>query len=193
MIVGALLAVACATPASADAAAVQRTDPDASSPAGVIYQIPFDAGRRDGAPHRRGPGTSGSASGGSGGNAGSTLATGVAGAGAGGSNGSGGSGGSDPSGGAASSSSLGGTASASTGATPGNAAPDNPSSIHSENGFGSSSIVPGTPGASVDAIVARAARDGDVSGSATGTYLLLLLTAAVSLYVGFSAARARRT
>src|SRR3954451_18368786 len=35
---------------SASFGGVQRTDPDASSPAGVIYEIPLDTARRDGAP-----------------------------------------------------------------------------------------------------------------------------------------------
>src|ERR1700733_12663198 len=55
---------------------VQRTDPKANSPAGVIYQIPLDSGRREAAPVLpvgSRPGGGGSAGGGSstGGGAGS--------------------------------------------------------------------------------------------------------------------------
>src|SRR4051812_49728351 len=60
---------------------VQRTDPDASSPAGVIYEIPLDTARRDGAPSAKAKtskgsksqsGTSSSSGSGSGGGGGGT-------------------------------------------------------------------------------------------------------------------------
>jgi hypothetical protein len=67
-------------PSTASAQRVEQTEPSASSPAGVIYAIPLDAGRRDGAPSLPGPaggragaGGSGSPAAGLGGGEGSTI------------------------------------------------------------------------------------------------------------------------
>lgn len=163
--------------------AAQRTDPQATSPAGVIYEIPVDSGRRDGAPHRQAGGSSG---GGSSTGIGSGGGTGGGGATGGGPTGSGG-GGAAGTGGAG----TGGTGAGASGSRPGGASAEDPSSIHSENGFGSSSQVPGTQQA-LDAAALRAAREGDVSGSPTGTYLLLALIAGAAVYVGIAATGAAR-
>src|ERR1700674_1861332 len=113
---------------------VQRTDPQASSPAGVIYQIPLDTGRRDAAPvlpvGRRNGGN-----GGTGGGASTGGAGGIGGS----SNGAAG-GGSGTAGAAAGRTGSGATGAA---ASSGGGTPEDPSSIHSENGFGSSAQVPG--------------------------------------------------
>jgi hypothetical protein len=96
--------------------AVNSVDPKAASPAGVIYEIPVEKARGEGAPlvGHGGGGTGGSGGQGSGGaSAGSQ----------------GPSGGGSPS------------ATGSSDDTP--AGRSEPSSIHSENGFGSSTVVPG--------------------------------------------------
>ena len=63
---------AWATPALSRAPATQATDPNANSPAGVVYSIPLDSARQDAAPHGHsgqsgaGGGSTGSGGGGSG-------------------------------------------------------------------------------------------------------------------------------
>lgn len=160
-------------------AVMQRTDPKASSPAGVIYQIPLDSGRRDAAPvlpvgsRHDGPG---------GGASGSRSGTG------------GGSGPSGSSSGASAGGSshevAGGAQSASTIAPDGGGTPSNPSSIHSANGFGSSSQVPGVSRAALQTGAGvPAAR---TPGSTLPTYLLIGLVAAAAIGAGVLAAGARR-
>jgi hypothetical protein len=114
------------TAAAAGNNAVQ-TDPRASSPAGVIYQIPLDNARRDAAPvlhvgSHRGPGS-----------------------------------------------------------------PSSPSSIHSENGFGSASSVPGVSPAAlrIGAGVPAASKP----GSTWPTYLLIAVFAVAAIGAGTLAKR----
>ena len=54
------------TPVIASPPAKQATDPNAHSPAGVVYSIPLDTARQDAAPHHRASGNAGGASGGGG-------------------------------------------------------------------------------------------------------------------------------
>ncbi len=106
--------------AMAEAEAVQRTDPQAESPAGVIYQIPLDSARRDAAPvlpsGRRNGGSSG---GGAGGSSGSGGGAGGSGGGSAGQSGSSGGGGTN--GGGTGGSSGGGNTSGSAGGSSGGA------------------------------------------------------------------------
>jgi hypothetical protein len=150
---------------------VQRTDPKASSPAGVIYQIPLDSGRRDAAPvlpvGSRHDGPGGGAAGG----------------------GSGSGGGSGPSGtgkgvssGGSSHEVAGGAQSASATAAEGGGTPNNPSSIHSENGFGSSSQVPGVSPAALRTGAGVPATS--TPGSTLPTYLLIALVAVAAIAAG---------
>jgi hypothetical protein len=147
-----------------------QVDPNAQSPAGVIYQIPLDSARRDAAPvlptGRRDDGAGGSigAGGGSGGN-------------------SGGSGGGSESASTGSSKDTQGASSDSSGNGPGT--PQDPSSIHSENGFGSSSQVPGVSQAALRTGAGVAATQ--VAGSTTPTYLLIALIAIAAIGVGLLA------
>jgi hypothetical protein len=188
-VVAALVGFGSGTAAAAGVVDGQRTDPQAGSPAGVVYQIPLDTGRRDAAPVLRGgrqrPGSSngsggpaGGAGPGSGGGSGSGSATGDGSA--------GGSGSGAPAGAAGS----GGTAGAPAAANPGGGTPGNPSSIHSENGFGSSSQVPG--------VSAAAARIGagvpavHTAGSTLPSYLLMALIGVAAVAVGLVASRATR-
>lgn len=196
----------------------QRTDPEASSPAGVIYEIPFDTARRDAAPKsargQRGGNSShqtssGSVAGGSGGGTG---------AGGGGTGASGG-GGTPPasaSGGSGSSTGASGSATGSSGtaASGANAAgsdasatgagtsgasanPNVGTSIHSENGFGSSSNVPGVAGAKVldDGPPASAVRASTSSTTipSAATYGVLIVLALVGGWIGLAASRGLRT
>ena len=160
-----------ALPAAAEAQRSQRTDPAASSPAGAIYQIPLDDARRDAAPAagRAGGGGDGGSgeSGGGSGSGGSPGTTGGSATGA-----SGGDGGGD---GVAGSSEPDATAGG-----------DRPSSIKSENGFGSSAKVPGVDG--IAPLPSGEARDGGSFGGAT-TPLLLTLIAAASVGVGVTLSR----
>ncbi len=163
-------------------AASQRTDPQAGSPAGVIYQIPLDTGRRDAAPVLHvGSQHSGASTpipptggGGSGGGSAGTSA-------AGSTNGSAGPGNA----GAASKE----DGSATAEAPPGGGTPSDPSSIHSENGFGSSSQVPGVSaaalriGAGVPAV--------HTAGSTVPSYLLMVLIGLAAVAVGLIASRNR--
>ena len=156
----AVLSLVClvALPGSALAVTTPRqgTDPNANSPAGVIYSIPLDNARQNASPHNPGAGTtggggsggghSGGAGGGTAGSGGSGSATsqrarggaapvGVSATSSSGSapSGSSGSGGSTP---ASSRQATTGSAVLVPGGQPG-------SLIHSGNGFGSSSLVPG--------------------------------------------------
>lgn len=189
--------------AMAEAQAAQRTDPKAESPAGVIYQIPLDSARRDAAPvlppgkrdhfagaaGGSGNGASGPGGGSSGGQAGSS------GAGSGGSaggNGAGGSAGGSSGGTGRSSGSTSGhggpTLSAS--AAEGGGTPHNPSSIHSENGFGSASQVPGVSAAALRTGAGVAATQ--AAGSTIPTYLLIVLIALAAIGMGMLATRHSR-
>jgi hypothetical protein len=174
--VSALALLVCAQNAVAMGQAVQRTDPQASSPAGVIYQIPLDTGRRDAAPvlpagRRR----SGSSSQGSSGGAAS------GGPGGGGPSSSGSSG--APANGAASSESASNTPPA------GGGTPNDPSSIHSENGFGSASAVPGVSPAAVR--IGAGVPAVHTAGSTFPSYLLMMLIGGAAIAVGMIANRGR--
>jgi hypothetical protein len=127
--VGALALMFGVQAAVAGGTGAVQVDPKASSPAGVIYQIPLDNGRRSAAP---------------------VLP-------------------------------VGSRASVGT--------PGDPSSIHSENGFGSSSHVPGVAPAALRAGVVPAAH---TSGSALPTFLLMGLVAAAAIAAGVIATGARR-
>jgi hypothetical protein len=166
---------------------LQRTDPKAGSPAGVIYQIPLDSGRRDAAPvlpvgsQGKGPGA-GAAGGGSGpgggsggGSAPSAQPASASGGGAGGASGG---------------SASGGTPSRAQAAAEGGGTPSNPSSIHSENGFGSSSQVPGLSKAALRTGAGVAAAS--TAGSTLPTYLLIALVAAAAVVAGVLSAKSRR-
>jgi hypothetical protein len=134
---------------AAGRAIVQRTDPQASSPAGVIYQIPLDTGRRDAAPVLpvgSRPGSTSSAA---------------------------------PTGGESASS-----ATPSGGGTPGD-----PSSIHSENGFGSSSAVPGVSRAALR--IGAGVPAAHTAGSTFPSYLLMMLIGVAAIAVGLIASRGR--
>jgi hypothetical protein len=172
----------------AEAQAVQ-TDPKAESPSGVIYQIPLDSARRDAAPvlpsGRRnenrtsaGAGATGGGSGGSGGGA-----SGSPGSGGGGNSGSAGSHGAGARG--ALSASAG-----STGDYRGAGGPQEPSSIHSENGFGSASKVPGLNQAALRTGAGVAATS--AAGSTLPTYLLIALIALAAVGIGLLASRHSR-
>jgi hypothetical protein len=170
---------------SADAAR-QRTDPEASSPAGVIYEIPFDSARRDAAPQsaRTGEGqdgttgTDGSSSDDSGNGSDAAGAAAAGAGGPGGSDGSDGSGGPDGSGAAAATD------------------PNVGTSIHSENGFGSSSAVPGVAGETngSDGPPTSALRTASTATDASpvGTYGMLAVVILVGGWIGVAAARGLR-
>lgn len=178
-------------------AASQRTDPTADSPAGAIYQIPLDTGRRDAAPL---PGGRGGSSGHGSGGAGAGAAVGGGFGGSGGSGGAGGtggtgtvrsasggsgSGGAGGSGGSGAPDGTGGTGGSHVAAKlPGGAPANNPSSIHSENGYGSSSKIPG-----LDAAAPVAAEGGSGGGSMVPAFALLILVGGLAAWVGTSAAR----
>jgi hypothetical protein len=184
------LTIGAQTAVAAEAQSVQRTDPKAESPAGVIYQIPLDSARRDAAPvlpsGRRDGGVGGPGAGGAGGS----------GSGSGGQTGSSGGGGATGSGGA--SGSPGGSgghggasgAALSASAAEGGGTPQDPSSIHSENGFGSSSQVPGVSRAALRTGAGVAATQ--AAGSTLPTYLLLILIALAAIGIGVFAARRHR-
>lgn len=184
------------------AAGQVRTDPQAGSPAGVIYQIPLDSGRRDAAPvlpvgsrhGGSGGGSSGATSGGeapTGGAGGSASGSGASGA-SGAQAGSAGAGARALAGGAATSGAAGqgnGGESASVSPPAGGGTASDPSSIHSENGFGSSSQVPGVSpaAAGIGAGVAAA----HTAGSTLPGYLLIVLIALAAIAVGLLASRTR--
>ncbi|MCW3064001.1 MAG: hypothetical protein JWN32_1173 [Solirubrobacterales bacterium] len=157
----------------------QPTDPKATSPAGTIYAIPLDSARSDAAPHRRsGVGAAGGSSGSNGGGSASSGGTGQ-----GGGSGSASSGSSSTGSGSGGSS---GGASSSAASTSG-ASKDPGSLIHSENGFGSSSQVPGLgAGAASAATVALSTGGG---GAPTGAIALLGVVLLVGGYAGVFASR----
>jgi len=129
----ALMALAQTAAANNDRTAVQ-TDPKASSPAGVIYQIPLNSARRSAAPVL----PAGSHGGGPGGGAGSK----------------------------------------------------DPSSIHSENGFGSSSSVPGVSPAALR--IGAGVPAAHTAGSFLPTFLLIAIIAAAAIVAGVLATAVRR-
>lgn len=153
---------------AADAQATGRTDPHANSPAGAIYQIPIDSGRRDGAPVPTGRGIGGSDGSGAGGASGGT---------------GGGSGG-----GAGGDGSSGGDGATRAASGPGGGTAENPSSIHSENGFGSSSHVPGVSDSGVPTLANSQIGGSEGVGSSFGTYALLALAAIMAIMCGVGAA-----
>ncbi|MHB8656855.1 MAG: hypothetical protein ACYC91_02720 [Solirubrobacteraceae bacterium] len=202
--------------AGSSLAATQPTDPKANSPAGVIYSIPLDSARQDAAPHFSGHGTpgaiGGSSSGGSGGPPSSGLGGGSGSSGTPGGTGAGTAGGSSggfaspvpdsgvPSGGSGASATAGQVVAAAFGflggaasGLPGRGAASvlipggQPGSlIHSANGFGSSSQVPGLN-------VAPSAGLGVVQNGASDAPLLAILVTVVVLVVGaFAGGRAWR-
>jgi hypothetical protein len=178
---------------AASAVNVQRTDPQAGSPAGVIYQIPLDSGRRDAAPVLQGgrqrsgssvgaptggPGTGGPGAGGSAGGEGSGGGSSSGPAGAGGQSGT-------ASGNGTSASA---TETSSGGGPPGGGTPSDPSSIHSENGFGSASQVPGVSPAA--ARIGAGVPAAHAAGSSLPSYLLMALIGVAAVAVGLVASRA---
>ncbi len=162
-------------------AVVQRTDPQAGSPAGVIYQIPLDTGRRDAAPvlpvGSRRAGVSGQG-------AGPSVAGRASAADSRGQNQ--GQGQNQSQGGAGARNGE----SASTEASPGGGTPGDPSSIHSENGFGSSSQVPGVSPAAVR--IGAGVPAAHTAGSTLPSYLLMALIGLAAVAVGLIAGRGRR-
>lgn len=174
-----VVAIQLATAASALASSKPPpiyVDPQANSPAGTIYAIPLDTARQDAAPHRRRGSSGGSKSNskagvlgavGSGGSGGSGGASG--GGGSGGSGGSGASGGASSAGGSGGGSSGGSSSVLVPGGQPG-------SLIHSSNGFGSSSKVPG--------LGAPASAGFRTLGGASNAPILAVLLALVVIALG---------
>ena len=166
------VAIQLATAASALAASKPPPiyiDPQANSPAGTIYAIPLDTARQDAAPHPRRGGSAPRSK--STNKAGAVGAVGSGGSGgSGGASGGGGSGGGGASGGASSAGSSGGGSSVLVpGGQPG-------SLLHSSNGFGSSSQVPG--------LNAPASAGFRTLGSASNAPLLAILLALVVIALG---------
>jgi hypothetical protein len=182
------LALTIGAPAAmAEAPAVERTDPNSESPAGVIYQIPLDSARRDAAPvlptgrrdnTRSTAGGAGSSGGGTGGSSGSSGSGDLGGSSSGNASARHGAG----AGPSASS------ATASAGADGGT--PQDPSSIHSENGFGSASQVPGVSQAALRTGAGVAATQ--AAASTMPTYLLIALIAVAAIVMGLLATRHSR-
>jgi len=160
----------------------QPTDPNAASPAGVVYSIPLDTARQDGSPHQVAGGPTGSGGGPSGGGGGG----GTLGGGGGTGGGTGGSGGGAGGGGRAAASASGSASRAAGGVllVPGG----QPGSlVHSANGYGSSSAVPG-----VNAPLPAGLRA--VQGSSSSAPVFAVLLAAVMLVFGaYAGARSWRT
>jgi hypothetical protein len=153
--------------------AAGRTDPHANSPAGVIYQIPLDSGRRDAAPAAPAGGTG---SGGGGTPSGSTPGAAT------------GSGDPTPDGGADTTPApSAGSPAATNAVAPGGGTAEDPSSIHSENGFGSSSHVPGVSDPGVPTLASAQVSDAG-GGSSFGVYALLIAAGGVALMSGVGAA-----
>jgi hypothetical protein len=190
-VVGALALAIGVQTAMAEAQVVQRTDPKAESPAGVIYQIPLDSARRDAAPvlptgRRSGTGQHGYGAGGGG-----TGGSGPGGTGAANAGGSPSASVADPrqaqaAGVRAKASSI----SASAGVETDTGTPQDPSSIHSENGFGSASQVPGVSQAALRTGAGVAATQ--TAGSTIPIYLLLALIAIAATSMGVLSTRRRR-
>ncbi len=154
-------------PASAHKIRTQGTDPTANSPAGVVYSIPLDTARNNAAPHTRPSGSNGAIGGSNDGSGGGT-----------------GSGSGGPSGaGSAGSGSGKGSSLLVSGGQPG-------SLIHSNNGYGSSSLIPGVTGplpAGFRSI------DGPGSSAPTLAILISVLVLALGALAGAGAWRAVRT
>ncbi len=181
--------------ANASPAASQATDPNANTPAGVIYAIPLDSARADAAPrphiHNGTTGLGGSSAAPPGGGSGS-----AAGGGARASLSAGGTvhaqgksaGGSAASPASATSSSATTTASSdSTGSEPILVPGGTPGSlVHSANGFGSSSQVPGYDAPTSQGLGALQ------SGSGSGPLLAIVLSALALLVGVFFGAQAWR-
>jgi len=162
------------TPALARAGAVQATDPNADSPAGVVYSIPLDSARQDAAPHHAAAGVTGGGTGGTGGGSGAA---------GGGTGGAGGGGSAAGSSGAGSGTSATGAVSTRTASKVVGAAAvlipgGQPGSlVHSANGFGSSSSVPGLDAPAGSGL-------GAVQGNASSAPLLAILLSIVLLSIG---------
>jgi hypothetical protein len=155
----------------------QRTDPKAGSPAGVIYEIPLDSGRRDAAPVLHV------------GSRGSTTGAGAA------EEGGDGAVSSQPGEASADSATeaqgtAGGNENAPAASQEGGGTPNNPSSIHSENGFGSASQVPGISPAALRTGAGVAAAG--TPGSTLSTYLLIAIIAVAAIAAGLLTARGGR-
>jgi hypothetical protein len=75
-------------------------------------------------------------------------------------------------------------------AVEGGGTPGNPSSIHSENGFGSSSQVPGVGRAAL--LSGAGVPAASTAGSTLPTYLLIVLVAAAAIVAGALSARSTR-
>jgi hypothetical protein len=194
----AIVAALCLTVFAAAALARSRpkqvTDPSADSPAGVIYSIPLDSARQDASPHHTsshsgggsgsgaGGGSGPTSGGGSGSARGATTGGGTASSGGAPSSAGSGSGGvaASPVGGASSHRNAAGTSrDLVPGGQPG-------SLIHSANGFGSSSEVPG-----VNAPLAPGFSNAS-SGTSSGppiAVILALVVLALGVYVGARAWR----
>ncbi|HEY7830566.1 MAG TPA: hypothetical protein VIC06_08395 [Solirubrobacteraceae bacterium] len=170
---------------AASHAIVQRTDPQAGSPAGVIYQIPLDTGRRDAAPVLH-VGSQNSGASGGGGSGGGGVSGGSPGGGANGALSGGGSAGGG-SAGATGTGAAGKASGAATEAPPGGGTPNDPSSIHSENGFGSSSQVPGVSAAALR--IGAGVPAAHTAGSTLPSYLLMVLIGLAAVAVGLIASR----
>jgi hypothetical protein len=171
----------------------QPTDPKASSPAGTVYEIPLDAARSDAAPHRRASG--GGATGGGGGGAGSSGGSSSGGSGSAGAPGSAGSSAASGRSGAAGSSATGSSAAGGSSAASGGpaSATDPGSFVHSENGFGASSQVPGLGRSGPAAPASPSALSGGGGGSApTGSLVLIGVVLLVGAYAGIFAGRRAR-
>ena len=174
-------------------AAAQERDPDADSPSGQVYAIPLETARGDAAP-RGGKGSAGgsgdsstSSGGGQSSTGGGDVSSGTDGTTDGGeasglTSGSGG--GSGSTGGSGSS---GGSGSGEEGGSGSGGETPETSAIRSENGFGSSSRVPGLDGNPTVALNAVS----DPSGSRV--YGLLLLGVLLAAGVGLASRSARRT
>jgi hypothetical protein len=181
--------------AVAESNEVQRTDPKANSPAGVIYQIPLDSGRRDAAPVLpvgSRPGGGGGGDSGSSGASGSTIGGDSSSGGGSGSTAAGGgsSGASGAPGGATDESKSATAVASADGGKPNDGTPNDPSSIHSENGFGSSSQVPGLSRAAL--VTGAGVAEAHTPGSTLPTYLLLGLVVVAAAAAGLFAGTGRR-
>jgi hypothetical protein len=191
--------VVAAAPASARIPAKQATDPNANSPAGVVYSIPLDSARQDAAPHIH------AAAGGAANNSGSS-----GGPTGGGNSGAGAVSGSSPAGSAGASSEGASSAGQAAKSRSGNAGGAGGASghahtvragtvpvlvpggqpgslVHSANGFGSSSSVPGLDSAPSSGL-------GAVQSNASSAPLLAILLAGLVMAIGaYAGVRARRT
>jgi hypothetical protein len=169
----------------------QVTDPNANSPAGVVYSIPLDSARQDASPHHGGTGVGGGGGGSGHGQSGVGGASGSGGSGSGGS-GSGGSGSGSSAGGSGGQGSAGqGNARGGrdgqgavlvTGGQPG-------SLIHSSNGFGSSSSIPGL---NAPTSAGLSAVQGNGDSAPPLAIMLAIVVMAIGVYAGVRTRRASR-